>query len=205
MKIVIIDYGAGNTKSVQFALKRLGVDAILSKNPNDILSADKVIFPGVGEASNAIKKLKENGLDKLIPSLKQPVLGICLGMQLLCNNSEEGNTQGLGIFDVNVKRFSDKVKVPQMGWNTITSLKSNLFNNVKDNEYMYLVHSYYAELCNETISTTNYELNYSSALQKGNFYGVQFHPEKSSTAGEQVLGNFLDTTPNNTKHQILKS
>lgn len=191
MKIVIIDYGAGNTKSVQFALKRLGVDAILSKNPNDILSADKVIFPGVGEASNAMKKLKENGLDKLIPNLKQPVLGICLGMQLLCNNSEEGNTQGLGVFDVNVKRFSDKVKVPQMGWNTITSLKSNLFNNVKDNEYMYLVHSYYAELCNETISTTNYELNYSSALQKDNFYGVQFHPEKSSTAGEQVLGNFL--------------
>lgn len=205
MKIVIIDYGAGNTKSVQFALKRLGVDAILSKNPNDILSADKVIFPGVGEASSAMKMLKESELDVLIPTLKQPVLGICLGMQLMCNFSEEGNTKGLGIFDVNVKRFSDRVKVPQMGWNTITSLKSSLFNNVKDNEYMYLVHSYYAELCNETISTTNYELNYSSALQKDNFYGVQFHPEKSSTAGEQVLGNFLDTTPNNTKHQILKS
>ncbi len=203
--VVIIDYGAGNTKSVQFALKRLGVDAILSNNPNDILSADKVIFPGVGEASSAMKMLKESELDVLIPTLKQPVLGICLGMQLMCNFSEEGNTKGLGIFDVNVKRFSDRVKVPQMGWNTITSLKSNLFNNVKDNDYMYLVHSYYAELCYETISETNYELNYSSALQKVNFYGVQFHPEKSSTAGEQVLGNFLDTTPNNTKHQILKS
>lgn len=195
MNIVIIDYGAGNTKSVQFALKRLGVEAILSNNPNDILLADKVIFPGVGEASNAMKKLKENGLYKLIPALKQPVLGICLGMQLLCNHSDEGNTEGLGIFDVNVKRFSNKVKVPQMGWNTITDLKSSLFNNVKNNEYMYLVHSYYAELCNETISTTNYELNYSSSLKKDNFYGVQFHPEKSSSAGEQVLSNFLDITP----------
>ncbi len=191
MKIITIDYGAGNTKSVQFALKRLGFDTILSNNQDEIFSADKVIFPGVGEASNAMKKLKENGLDKLIPALKQPVLGICLGMQLLCNHSEEGNTKGLGIFDVNVKRFSNKVKVPQMGWNTISDLKSSLFNNVKDNEYMYLVHSYYAELCNESISTTNYELNYSSAIQKDNFYGVQFHPEKSSKAGEQILKNFM--------------
>ncbi len=192
MKLVIIDYGAGNIKSIEFALMRLGVDAKLSNNPAEILSADRVIFPGVGEASSAIKMLKESGLDRLIPSLKQPVLGICLGMQLMCNFTEEGNTNGLGIFDVNVKRFSNKVKVPHMGWNMITNLKSALFSEVKDKEYMYLVHSYYAELCNETIATTNYELNYSSAIQKNNFYGVQFHPEKSSKAGEQVLKNFLN-------------
>ncbi len=192
MKIVIIDYGAGNIKSIQFALKRLGFDAILSSNPDEILSADKVIFPGVGEASNAMRKLKENALDTLIPNLKQPVLGICLGMQLLCDHSEEGNTDGLGIFNVSVKRFSKEVKVPQMGWNTITNLKSTLFKGIRDQEYMYLVHSYYAELCDETISSTNYELNYSSALQKDNFYGVQFHPEKSSSAGEQILKNFIE-------------
>lgn len=189
--LVIIDYGAGNTKSIQFALKRLGCKAILSNNPTEILSADKVIFPGVGEASNAMKNLRKNELDYLIPTLKQPVLGICLGMQLLCNYTDEGNTEGLGIFDVNVVRFSNKVKVPQMGWNTITNLKSKLFTNIKDNEYMYLVHSYYAELCTDTISETNYELTYTTALQKDNFYGVQFHPEKSSRAGEKVLSNFM--------------
>lgn len=192
MKIVIIDYGTGNTKSIQFAFQRLGFEAILSNNPKEILSADKVIFPGVGEASSAMKKLKENELDTLIPALKQPVLGICLGMQLLCDHTEEGNTDGLGIFNVSIKRFKNDVKVPQMGWNTISNLKSKLFNGTKDNEYMYLVHSYYAELCNETISETNYGLNYSSALQKDNFYGVQFHPEKSSKAGEQLLKNFIE-------------
>jgi glutamine amidotransferase len=192
MKIVIIDYGAGNIKSIQFALNRLGVKAVLSNNPKDILSADKVIFPGVGEASSAMKMLKDSQLDIVIPSLKQPVLGICLGMQLMCKLTEEGDTKGLGIFDVNVKRFSNDVKVPQMGWNTITNLKSTLFNEVRDNEYMYLVHSYYADLCNETISETTYGLVYSSSLQKDNFYGVQFHPEKSSKAGEQLLKNFIE-------------
>lgn len=192
MKIVIIDYGAGNIKSIQFAFQRLGIEAILSNNPKEILSADKVVFPGVGEASSAMKKLKENELDKFIPALKQPVLGICLGMQLLCDHTEEGNTDGLGIFNVSIKRFTNHVKVPQMGWNTISNLKSKLFNGTKDSEYMYLVHSYYAELCNETISETNYGLNYSSALQKNNFYGVQFHPEKSSKAGEQLLKNFIE-------------
>lgn len=192
MNIIIIDYGAGNIKSIQFAIKRLGVEAVLSKNANEILSADKVIFPGVGEASNAMKMLKESQLDTLIPTLKQPVLGICLGMQLMCNFTEEGNTKGLGIFDVNVKRFSNDVKVPQMGWNTIMNLKSPLFKNIKNEEYMYLVHSYYAEICKETISTTDYQLEYTSAFQKDNFYGVQFHPEKSSHAGQQILKNFIE-------------
>ena len=191
MKLVIIDYGAGNIKSIQFAFKRLGVEAKLSNIPEEILAADKIIFPGVGEASNAMQKLKESGLDVLIPKLKQPVLGICLGMQLLCNYTEEGDTKGLGVFNTNIKRFSNKVKVPQIGWNTITNLKSMLFNGISDGEYMYLVHSYYAEICKETISVTNYNYNYSSALQKDNFYGVQFHPEKSSLAGEKILENFL--------------
>mgnify|MGYP000288517412 CR=1 FL=1 len=191
MKLVIIDYGAGNIKSIQFAFKRLDVDAKLSNNPEDIKAADKVIFPGVGEASSAMQKLKESGLDQLIPQLKQPVLGICLGMQLLCNTTEEGNTKGLGIFNVDVKRFTNDVKVPQMGWNTVTQLQSKLFENIKENDFMYLVHSYYAEHCKEAIATTNYGLDYASALQKDNFYGVQFHPEKSSLAGEQLLKNFL--------------
>ena len=191
MKIAIINYGAGNIQSIQFALQRLGYEGVLTNNPTEISEADKVIFPGVGEASTAMKKLTESGLDQLIPTLKQPVLGICLGMQLMCNNSEEGNTKGLGIFDVNVIKFSNQVKVPQMGWNTITSLKSIIFNEIPDQEYMYLVHSFYAPKCEETIATTNYETEYSSALQKDNFYGVQFHPEKSGKMGEQILSNFL--------------
>ncbi len=189
--VVIINYGAGNIKSIQFAFNRLGVDAVLSNDPKEILAADKIIFPGVGEASTAMKMLKDSGLDILIPTLKQPVLGICLGMQLLCNSTEEGNTVGLGIFDTEVKRFSNHVKVPQMGWNVIKNLKSNLFTGIKENEYMYLVHSYYAEHCKQTIATTDYGVNYASALQDHNFYGVQFHPEKSSLAGEKILDNFL--------------
>ena len=192
MSLIIIDYGAGNIKSIQFAFKRLGVDAILSNNIDEIKTADKVIFPGVGEASSAMKMLQESGLDKIIPTLKQPVLGICLGMQLMCNFSEEGNTKGLGIFDVEIKRFSNAVKVPQMGWNTVSNLKSALFTGVKENEFMYLVHSFYAENCKESIATTTYETSYAAALQKNNFYGVQFHPEKSSLAGEQLLKNFLE-------------
>jgi imidazole glycerol-phosphate synthase subunit HisH len=191
MNIVIIDYGAGNIKSIQFAFNRLGYNAILTSDVKIIQEADKVIFPGVGEASHAMKMLKASGLDQLIPTLKQPVLGICLGMQLMCNYSEESNTKGLGIFKVEVKRFSNKVKVPQMGWNTITHLNSDLFKGISEGEYMYLVHSYYSEQCKESIATTNYEINYASALQHENFYGVQFHPEKSSAAGEQLLKNFL--------------
>ena len=191
MKIVIINYGAGNIQSIMFAIERLGYKAVLSKNPDEIKAADKVIFPGVGEASYAMKMLQESGLDTLIPTLKQPVFGICLGMQLMCNYSEEGDTKGLGIFDVDVVKFSSKVKVPQMGWNNIYNLKSDLFRGIAENEYMYLVHSFYAPLCNETIATTNYELEYSSALENDNFYGTQFHPEKSGDVGEQILANFL--------------
>lgn len=192
MKLVIIDYGAGNIKSIQFAFKRLGVEAILSNNIDEIKATNKVIFPGVGEASSAMKMLKESGLDTIIPTLKQPVLGICLGMQLMCNSSEEGNTKGLGIFDVEIKKFSEKVKVPQMGWNVIYNLQSDLFKGIKEKEFMYLVHSFYAENCKEAIATTDYEIEYASALRKDNFYGVQFHPEKSSKAGEQILKNFLE-------------
>lgn len=191
MKLVIIDYGAGNIKSIQFAFQRLGIEAKLSKDPIEILSADKVIFPGVGEASSAMNKLKESKLDVLIPTLKQPVLGICLGMQLMCNSTEEGNTKGLGIFDAEVKRFSNQVKVPHMGWNTVTNLKSDLFKGINNNAFMYLVHSYYAELCPQTIATTYYDIKYASAIENKNFYGVQFHPEKSAKAGEQLLKNFL--------------
>jgi glutamine amidotransferase len=190
-ELVIINYGAGNIQSIMFAIERLGFKAVLSDNPDEIKAADKVIFPGVGEASSAMKMLVESGLDTLLSELKQPVLGICLGMQLMCKSSEEGNTKGLGIFDVDVVKFSNKVKVPQMGWNQIYNLKSELFSGIPENEYMYLVHSFYAPLCNEAIATTNYELEYASALQKDNFYGTQFHPEKSGDIGEKVLGNFL--------------
>ena len=191
MKIAIINYGAGNIQSILFAIERLGYTAVLTNNPDEIQQADKVIFPGVGEASYAMQKLIESGLDSLIPNLKQPVLGICLGMQLMCHHSEEGNTVGLGIFDANVIRFSNNVKVPQMGWNQIYNLKSSLFQGINDNEYMYLVHSYYVPNCKEAIATTNYDLEYASALQKNNFYGTQFHPEKSGDVGEQILANFL--------------
>jgi glutamine amidotransferase len=192
MKITIIDYGAGNVQSVLFALERLGYEGNVTNDWNTIKSADKVIFPGVGEASSAMKMLQESGLDVLIPTLKQPVLGICLGMQLMCKHSEEGNTNGLGIFDVNVVKFSQDVKVPQMGWNTIFNLKTPLFEGIKENEFMYLVHSYYASLSENTIATTNYELEYSTALQRDNFFGVQFHPEKSGVFGAQILKNFLN-------------
>lgn len=191
MKIVIINYGAGNIQSIKFAIQRLGYEAVLSDDAEEIKNADKVIFPGVGEASSAMAKLKATGLDTVIPTLKQPVLGICLGMQLMCAHSEEGDTNGLGIFDVEVKKFSSKVKVPQIGWNQIANLKSHLFDGIKENEYMYLVHSFYAASCDEMIATTEYDILYASALQKDNFYGVQFHPEKSSKAGEKLLDNFL--------------
>jgi len=191
MKIVIINYGAGNIQSIKFAIERLGFKAVLSNNPDEIKASDKIIFPGVGEASSAMKMLSESGLNVLIPTLKQPVLGICLGMQLMCNKSEEGNTKGMGVFDVDVIKFTSKVKVPQMGWNNIYNIKSDLFKGVAENEYMYLVHSFYAPLCAETIATTNYEIEYSSALKNENFFGTQFHPEKSGDMGEKILKNFL--------------
>lgn len=190
-KIVIIDYGAGNIQSIKFAVKRLGYEAVLSDDAEEIENADKVIFPGVGEAGSAMRMLKSTGLDKLIPELKQPVLGICLGMQLMCNYSEEGNTKGLGIFDADVKRFDNSVKVPQIGWNQLTNLETHLFDNVKNGEYVYLVHSYYVPECKDEIARTEYGVNYSTALHRDNFYGVQFHPEKSSKTGEQILKNFL--------------
>ncbi|WP_026934981.1 imidazole glycerol phosphate synthase subunit HisH [Christiangramia echinicola] len=191
MKIVIIDYGAGNIQSIKFAIKRLGYEAVLSSNEDEIRQADKVIFPGVGEAGSAMKMLRSTGLDKVIPTLKQPVLGICLGMQLMCDHSEEGDTQGLGIFNAEVKRFDNSVKVPQIGWNQITNLETHLFDNVQNEEYVYLVHSYYVSECIDEIARTEYGVNYSTALQRDNFYGVQFHPEKSSKTGEQILKNFL--------------
>lgn len=192
MKIVIINYGAGNIQSIKFAIQRLGYEAILSNDVSEIQNADKVIFPGVGEASSAMTKLQASGLDKIIPELKQPVLGICLGMQLMCNSSEEGKTRGLEIFDIDVVKFSNKVKVPQIGWNQISNLQSDLFEGIDEKEHIYLVHSFYAPLCEETIAESDYELKYSAALRKDNFYGTQFHPEKSSEVGEQILKNFLE-------------
>ncbi|MFV8225738.1 imidazole glycerol phosphate synthase subunit HisH [Christiangramia aquimixticola] len=190
-KIVIIDYGAGNIQSIKFAIKRLGFEAKLSNDAAEIRNADKVIFPGVGEAGSAMAMLRSTGLDTVIPTLKQPVLGICLGMQLMCNSSEEGNTTGLGIFDADVKRFNKQVKVPQIGWNQITNLETHLFDGVNEGEYVYLVHSYYVPECKDEICRTEYGVKYSTALHRDNFYGVQFHPEKSSKTGEQILKNFL--------------
>ncbi|NQY07310.1 MAG: imidazole glycerol phosphate synthase subunit HisH [Flavobacteriaceae bacterium] len=192
MKIVIIDYGAGNIKSIQFALNRLGYEGVLSSSREAIQQADYVIFPGVGEASSAMKKLEISGLIDLISELKQPVLGICLGMQLMCEYTEENETKGLGIFSAKVRRFGDQVKCPQIGWNTIQELRTNLFSGINEKEYIYMVHSYFAELSPETIAISNYGNTYSAALQKDNFYGVQFHPEKSGGIGEQILKNFLN-------------
>ncbi|MEI3797772.1 glutamine amidotransferase [Chitinophaga ginsengisegetis] len=196
MKTVIIKYNAGNIRSVQFALERLGVNGTVTDDHEEIMSADKVIFPGVGEASTAMQYLKERKLDAVIAGLKQPVLGICLGMQLLCKYSEENDTKCLGVFDVDVKRFQSPVenllKIPQIGWNNITGLHSVVFEHVPENSYMYFVHSYYAALGADTVAITNYVINYSAALQKDNFYAVQFHPEKSAVAGARIIENFLN-------------
>lgn len=191
MKIVIIDYGAGNVQSIKYALDRLGYDSVLTDDYEIIKNADKVIFPGVGEASTAMKALRLKKLDKLIPKLIQPVLGICLGMQMMCAFSEEGNTEGMNIFDLQVKRFPKGLKVPQIGWNQMENLKTNLFKGIAEKEYMYLVHSYYVEDNKDAIAVSQYGLTYATAIQKDNFYGVQFHPEKSSKAGEVLLNNFL--------------
>ena len=192
MKVAIIDYGAGNTQSVKYALNRLGWKGFLTSDIEEIKKSDKVIFPGVGEASSAMSKLQSFGLDYVIPNLTQPVLGICLGMQLMCNFSEEGNTECLKIFSTEVKKFDSSLKVPQIGWNTISNLKDQLFNNISENEYMYLVHSYYVPLINETTAVSEYGIKYSSAIKKDNFYGTQFHPEKSGLTGESIIKNFLE-------------
>jgi len=194
MKTVIIKYNAGNIQSVLYALERIGVAAVVTDAVEEIQTADKVIFPGVGEASSAMQYLRERKLDELIINLKQPVLGICLGMQLMCTHSTENNTNCLGIFEEQVKQFETAdptIKVPQIGWNTITALKTPLFKGIAENSFAYFVHGYYAAKGKHTIATTNYIQDYSSALQKDNFYGVQFHPEKSALVGEQIIQNFL--------------
>jgi glutamine amidotransferase len=194
MNLVIIKYNAGNIQSVLFALERLGINATVTDNADEILSADKVIFPGVGEASSAMKNLKKNNLDKIIKDLKQPVLGICVGMQLLCNTSEENNAECLGIVPVAVKKFiskEQKIKVPQVGWNTIYNLKSNLFSNIQEQSFIYNVHSYYAEDSVFSIANCDYGITYAAAIKKDNFFGVQFHTEKSAAIGDQIIKNFL--------------
>lgn len=192
MKIVILKYNAGNIRSVYFALQRIGINAIITDVAEEINTADKIIFPGVGEASSAMSYLKEKKLDVIIKQLKQPLLGICLGMQLLCKHSEESNTDCLGIFNLQVKKFNSAcLKVPQVGWNTIKHNNHFLFNHVKQNEYMYFVHSYFIEKKENYIATTHYGIEYASAICKDNFFAVQFHPEKSAAAGEQILKNFI--------------
>lgn len=194
MNIAIVKYNAGNIQSVLYALERIGIEAVVTDDPDKIKAAEKVIFPGVGEASTAMQYLRQRKLDAVISDLKQPVLGICLGMQLLCKRSEENDTACMNIFDVEVKRFAamdTSIKIPQIGWNDIYDLKTPLFSGVKENAFIYLVHSYYAELCDETIATCNYIQPYSAGLKKDNFWGVQFHPEKSADIGEQILKNFL--------------
>lgn len=198
MKIAILKYNAGNIESVNNALNRLGINAEITADPEKIRNADKVIFPGVGEASTTMEYLRKHKLDELIVSLKQPVLGICLGLQLMCSHSEENNTKCMGIFDEKVKRFIPKsgeeyiTKVPHMGWNVITNLKSNLFTQETENQYVYFVHSYYAGIGEHTAATCNYILPFSAALQKDNFYATQFHPEKSGSVGAKILENFIN-------------
>ncbi|WP_435525115.1 imidazole glycerol phosphate synthase subunit HisH [Chryseobacterium indoltheticum] len=188
--IAIIKYNGGNVNSVQNALNRLNVNSIITGDFELIQKADKVIFPGVGEASSTMKMLKEKGLDQLIPTLKQPVLGICLGMQLMCKNNEEGSTVGMGIFDLNVKKFPPKDLIPHMGWNTISDFKSNIYSGIKEEGDVYFVHSFYCELSENTTSICDYILPFSASLQKDNFYAMQFHPEKSGEIGSQLLENF---------------
>ncbi len=188
--IAIIKYNAGNIQSVLYALERIGYSGVVTDDADVVRNAQKVIFPGVGEASSAMRYLKDKQLDTLIRSLTQPVLGICLGMQLLCNDSEENDTECLRIIPAKVKKFNG-VKVPQMGWNSINSLQSPLFKNIPEDSFIYNVHSYYAELCKHTIAKCSYGIEYSAAVKKDNFYGVQFHTEKSATTGEMILSNFL--------------
>jgi glutamine amidotransferase len=192
MKIVIIDYGAGNVKSVQFALERLGYEAICTNDEKEIRSADKVIFPGVGEAHSAMKEIVKYGLELVIPNLKQPVLGICLGMQLMCDYSEENQTKCLGIFPITVEKFQVDLKVPHIGWNQISNLQGHLFDKVTEGSYMYYVHSFFIPENDFSIASTDYGITYSGAIKKDNFYACQFHPEKSGGMGEQILKNFIN-------------
>ena len=195
MKVAVVKYNAGNIRSVDYALKRLGVEAVITADKEELQSADKVIFPGVGEAETTMNHLKATGLDELIKNLRQPVFGICLGMQLMCRHSEEGEVDCLNIFDVDVKRFvpqKHEDKVPHMGWNTITDLKGSLFSPALENQFVYFVHSYYVPLNADTAATTEYILPFSASLHKDNFYATQFHPEKSGSVGEQILKNFLN-------------
>lgn len=195
MKVAIVKYNAGNIHSVACALQRLGVEAIVTADKETLLSADKVIFPGVGAAETTMTHLRANGMDQLIKSLRQPVLGICLGMQLMCRYSEEGNTDCLGIFDTDVKRFvsqKQEDKVPHMGWNTIYHTRSKLFEGFAQEEFVYFVHSFYVPVSEFTAAQTDYILPFSAALQKDNFYATQFHPEKSGATGERILKNFLE-------------
>ncbi|WP_026706380.1 imidazole glycerol phosphate synthase subunit HisH [Flavobacterium soli] len=189
--IAILKYNAGNTKSVENAVQKLGYDCVVTDDKDLLQKADKVIFPGVGEASSAMKYLEEKGLDEVLKSLKQPVLGICLGLQLMCKFTEEGDTQGLGIFDVLVKKFPPKDKVPHIGWNNFAFLNGSLFEGIDTIDDVYFVHSFYAELSEKTIATCEYILPFSAGLQHNNFYAVQFHTEKSGKIGEQILKNFL--------------
>lgn len=194
MNIVIIKYNAGNIFSVEHAFKRLGIEAVVTGDKELIRKADKVIFPGVGEASSTMQHLQQTGLDKLIPDLKQPVLGICLGMQLMSSRSEEGNVDCLNIFDTEVKRFvpqKHEDKVPHMGWNTISNVKSDLFDISLENQFVYFVHSYYVAISEHTAAVTDYIHPFSAAMHKNNFYATQFHPEKSGSVGESILKNFL--------------
>lgn len=195
MKVAIIKYNAGNVQSVQYALQRIGEESVVTDDTEIIQKADKVIFPGVGHAGPAMRYLNENKLDKIIANLNQPVLGICLGMQLMCRYSAEGDTSCLGIFDSEIKLFkSGTCKVPQVGWNNIYDFKSVLFEGLNEGDFVYTVNSYYAALSNDTVAKTDYIFPYSAALQKKNFYGVQFHPEKSGIAGETILKNFIQNT-----------
>ena len=197
MRIAIIKYNAGNIQSVLYAMERLGVEAEVTDDAEKINAADKVLFPGVGEASSAMQSLIENNLDQVIKDLKQPVFGICVGMQLLCNHSEENDTKCLGIVPVEVKKFKSTqqvIKVPQIGWNNIYNLKSELFKDIEDKSFIYNVHSYYAEDSEYTIATCNYGIEYAAAVKKDNFYGVQFHTEKSAVIGDKILKNFIENT-----------
>ena len=190
--IAIVKYNAGNIKSVKNALTRLGYNSIITDDPSELINADKIIFPGVGEASSAMIYLKERGLDITISSLRQPVLGICLGLQLMCSHSEEGDTKCLGIFDSGVKLFPPVDKIPHMGWNNFLTMKGDLFKGLTIEDDLYYVHSYYPEISSCTVATCEYILPFSAAMQKDNFYATQFHPEKSAEAGEKILKNFLE-------------
>ncbi|MBR1379118.1 MAG: imidazole glycerol phosphate synthase subunit HisH [Bacteroidaceae bacterium] len=195
MQVAIVKYNAGNIRSVLNALHRCGVEAVLTDDVETLMSADKVIFPGQGEARTTMTYLRQHRLDEVILELRQPVLGICIGMQLLCRHSEEEDTDCLGVFDVDVVKFRPtrhEDKVPQMGWNTIEGMKSDLFKGLSEREFVYFVHSFYAPLCDDTIATTNYVQPYSSALHRDNFYATQFHPEKSGAVGERIIRNFLE-------------